>query len=299
MQKTEAELAAEVERLLAEAAQTDQDEDDRYGRGRRGDELPRQLRRKQSRLEAIRRAKAQLEEEARSRAQAERTEYEQKKKNWDQRAGTNRGREPKEPTDEVDPQAQRNFTDPDSRIMPDGATKSFEQTYNCQAGADASSQVIVAADVTQQSNDKQQVEPMVQMMKENLDGATPKKLTADSGYYSEANVTYLQAEKIDAYIATERTQHGDAPKPASRGRIPQEATVKQRMERKLRTAHGRATYKKRKGVIEPVFGQIKAARGIRAFLLRGLEKVRAEWALICTTHNLLKLFGSTWRPARA
>jgi len=258
-----------------------------------------ELRHKRSRLEAIRRAKAFLEEQAKSKAQAERSEYEKKKRNWDDRQGTNRGREPKEPSGEVKPKAQRNFTDPDSRIMKDGATKSFEQTYNCQAGVDETSQVIVGADVTQQSNDKQQIEPMVETMTENLDGAKPKKLTADSGYYSEKNVVYLEQEEIDAYIAIERTKHSDKPQRAPRGRIPQDATVKQRMDRKLRTVRGRATYKKRKAVVEPVFGHIKAARGLRSFLMRGLENVRAEWSLICLTHNLLKLFRAGGCPQPA
>jgi len=174
--------------------------------------------------------------------------------------------------------------------MKDGATKSFEQCYNCEAAVDTESQVIAAADVTQEANDKQQVKPMVEQVKVNA-GEAPEKLSADSGFYSEANVKYLEGEGVDAYVATEKMKHGERPSPP-RGPIPKDATTKQRMQRKLRTKKGRETYSKRKSSAEPVFGQIKDARGFRRFLLRGLEAVRAEWRLIALTHNLLKLFRS-------
>jgi transposase len=296
--KSDAELTAEIKQLLDEAAATDAAEDARYGRGVRGDELPQELRRRESRLATIRHAKAALEEEARQRAEAERPEYEKKKQDWDDRAGSNRGREPKPPSDTPDAKDQRNFTDEDSGIMKDGATKSFEQSYNCQAAV-VDTQVIVAGEVTQDANDKQQAQPMAKAMKENLEGAKPGRLTADAGYYSEENVEYLAGEGIDAYIATGRIKRHEKPLPPPRGRIPKSATAKERMARKLRTARGRATYSRRKAVVEPVFGQIKEARGLRRFLLRGLEKVRAEWKLICATHNLLKVFRSGWRPAPA
>ena len=188
-----------------------------------------------------------------------------------------------------------NFTDPESRIMVDGATKGFVQAYNCQAAVDAESQVIVAADVTQEANDKRQVEPVTEQVKANT-GGKPKEVSADSGFYSEANAGYLSGEGIDAYIATEKMKHGERP-PAPRGPIPKGATPKQRMQRKLRTKKGRETYARRKTSVEPVFGQIKDARGIRRFLLRGVEAVRAEWRLICLTHNLLKLFRARFAPA--
>jgi len=294
MCKSEAELAAEIERLLREAEQTDRDEDGRYGQGRRGDELPETLRRKQSRLQAIRRAKKELQDEARQRAEAERPEYEEKLERWNERNG--RGRKPRPPSEEVDPKAQRNFTDPDSRIMKSGNTKSLDQSYNGQAATDES-QVILAADVTQQANDKQQIEPMVEAVKENLDGRRPEKLSADAGYYSDENIDYLNGQRIDTYIPTGRTKHGETPQPAPRGRIPKNATAAERMRRKLQTVKGRATYRKRKWMAEAPFGQIKSARGFRAFLLRGLESVRAEWQLICLTHNLLKLFKASGHPA--
>lgn len=277
MEKKAAELEEEVSRLLKEAEEIDQEEDTLYGKGKRGDELPEELRFKQSRLRKIKEAMAALEAEAKEQA--------------------SEGRNRKERSPKPKEKAQRNFTDPDSRIMKDGATKSFEQSYNCQAAVDEKSQIIVAADVTQQANDKQQVKPMVEELKENVGGDCPKVLSADSGYFSEDNVTYLESETIDAHIATKRDKHSDGPAPPPRGRIPADTSVKDRMARKLRTKKGRETYSKRKQIVEPVFGQIKEARGFRRFLFRGIEKVDAEWDMICLTHNLLKLFRSGFNPA--
>ena len=191
----------------------------------------------------------------------------------------------------ADHRAARNFTDPDSRIMRDNSTKSFQQCYNCQAAVDDQAQVIVAADVTQQANDKAQVEPLAEQVQKNT-GKSPEEVSADAGYFSEHNVGYLTEAGIDPYVATKQRKHGDKSAPAPRRRIPKDATVKQRMARKLSTKKGRAAYAKRKQTVEPVFGQIKQARGFRRFLLRGLEAVRAEWRLICLGHNLLKLFRS-------
>ena len=174
--------------------------------------------------------------------------------------------------------------------------QSFEQAYNCQAAVDEESQIIIATKVTQQANDKRQLEPLVEEIKKNTDGETPEKLSADSGYFSEFNVEYLEGECVDGYIATNRQKHGDAPELAGCGRIAKDATKQERMTRKLRTKKGRETYSKRKQIVEPVFGQIKETRGFRRFLLRGLENVSAEWDLICLTHNLLKLFRSGRMP---
>ena len=296
MKKKRAELEAEVKELMAEAETTDAAEDNRYGKGKRGDELPEELRFRETRLAKIREAMAALEAEAKAEADAKRAEIaekEEERREKEERTGKGTpGRKPEAPSNKPEDRKQRNFTDPDSRIMKDGATKSFEQCYNAQAAVDAGSQVIVAADVTQDANDKKQVEPVVDQVKSNTGGAAPEKLSADSGYFSEANVKHLEDEGIDAYVATGRTKHGERPPPAPRGPIPKTATAKQRMARKLRTKKGRETYSKRKSSVEPVFGQIKDARGFRRFLLRGLEAVRAEWRLICLTHNLLKLFRS-------
>jgi transposase len=298
MEKSVVELEAEVKRLIAEAEATDGVEDGQYGKGRRGDELPEELRFKQGRLSRIKEAKEVLEREAREQAEQERLD--QEKKRQDQEAsGDRRGRPPKAPSEKPDGKAQYNFTDPESRIMKDGATKSFEQSYNCQAAVDGHSQVIVATGASQEANDKEQLKPMVERLKANLEGNKPGQMTTDSGYFSEGNVIYLGQEQIDGYVATGRIKHGDQPLPVPRGRIPKDASLKERMSRKLRTLEGRAIYAKRKEISEPVFGQIKHVRGFRQFLLRGLSKVSAEWDLICLGHNLLKLFRSTLRPATA
>ena len=175
------------------------------------------------------------------------------------------------------------------------SNKGFDQCGNAQAVANEE-QIIIAADVTPQANDKRQVVPMVEQSKENLQAAgVGEKIgafDADTGYFSEENVSYLEGEQIDPHIATERLKHHEKIPLAPKGRIPKGLTAKQRMARKLRTKKGRETYAKRKGMIEPIFGQIKHVRGFRQFLLRGLAKMRGEWSLICMTHNLLKLFQS-------
>jgi transposase len=285
------ELEAQVASLLAEAEAVDAAEDAQYGQGRRGDELPEELRFRQRRLEKIRQAKAALEAEARAEAQGP----SEAPSAGDAEAAPKDSAKPKLPVEK----AQRNFTDPDSRIMRDGATKSFEQSYNCQAAVDDQAQVIVAAQVTQKANDKQQVKPLIEQMKTNLGQAKPRVVSADAGYFSEDNVKYLESEQIEPYVATGRQKHGAVEPVAPRGRIPSGATVQERMARKLRTKRGKRHYSKRKGTVEPVFGQIKEVRGLRRFLLRGLESVQAEWSLICTTHNLLKLFRSGWCPQAA
>ena len=298
MEKSVVELEGEVKRLLAEAEGTDTAEDNRYGRGRQDEALPEELRFKQSRLAKIKEAKEALEQEAREGAEAQRLEQAKKREDRDA-SGDHRGRPPKVPSERPEGKAQRNFTDPDSRIMKDGATKAFEQCYNCQAAVDGDSQVIVATRVSQETNDKKELKPVVETLKKNLDGAKPKQLTTDNGYFSENNVTYLAEEQIDGYLATGRIKHGDQLPVAPRGRITKEASIKERMARKLRTVKGRAIYAKRKEVSEPVFGQIKHVRGFRQFLLRGVDKVCGEWDLICLGHNVLKLFRSGWRPAIA
>jgi len=281
MQRKADELQAEIARLLATAEATDTAEDARYGRGKRGDELPEELRFRERRLRKIQEAKQALEEEARKEAEAKPSA-----------AG-----KPEGATVRPKPKAQRNFTDADSRIMKDGATKAFEQAFNGQVAVDSENQVIVAAGVTQECNDKHQVEPMVERLKANLGGLRPRRMSLDNGYYTDENVEFLRREKIDAYIATGRLKHGEVPPPAPRGRIPKGLTTKERMARKLRTVKGRCTYAKRKEIAEPAIGQIKEARGFRRFLLRGLGKVDAEWSIICLTHNLLKLFRWSWQPA--
>ncbi|HEQ60483.1 MAG TPA: IS1182 family transposase [Firmicutes bacterium] len=297
MEETARRLEEEVRELLQQAERTDVEEDARYGVGRRGDELPEELRFKRSRLKKIQEAMAALEAEAEVRREGiRRREQEQEEERQSERR---RGPKPRDPSERPKEKAQRNFTDPDSRIMKDGATKSFEQCYNAQAAVDGASQIIVAAEITQEANDKAQVAPMLEAIEVNTGGEQPKRLSADSGYFSETNVEHLQEQGVDAYVATGRTKHGENPPSAARGRIPESASASERMKRKLRTLKGRATYSKRKAIVEPVFGQIKEVRGFRRFSLRGLEKVRAEWTLICLTHNLLKLFRSGLAPQEA
>jgi len=293
MEEKVRELEAQVADLLAAAEAADQAEDAQHG-SCRGDELPEELRFRQQRLEKIQQAKAALEAEAQAAAQRLREEKQAKANAQESASLVSPDPEPAETARPVE-KAQRNFTDPDSRIMRDGATKSFEQSYNCQAAVDSQAQVIVAAQVTQQANDKQQVKPLVDQMKVNLEGRLPAELSADAGYYSDDNVAYLDGQSIEPYVATGRQKHTAQPGQPLEP-IAAAATTRERMAAKLQTSTGKKVYSKRKETVEPVFGQIKEARGIRRFLLRGLGSVQSEWALICATHNLLKLFRSGWSP---
>ena len=179
--------------------------------------------------------------------------------------------------------------------MKAGATKSFEQCYNTQAAVDEECQVIVAAQVTQAANDQEQLAPMVAAIQENT-GEVPVALTADAGYFSAANARTLDAHGIEGYLAVGRIKHGEAAAPVMDD-PPEDLSAKERMRRKLLTERGRTVYAKRKAVVEPVFGQIKQARGLRQFLLRGLTNVQHEWELWCLTHNLLKLHRYGGLPA--
>lgn len=266
MQEEEKRLKEEVKRLLAQAEATDAEEDAGYGRDRRGDELPGELARRETRLKRIREAKRALEERAREQAKSK-----------------------GEPEEKTKPQAkmQYNFTDPESRIMkgPD----SFVQAYNAQIAVEPAFQLIVGQLVTQDGNDKQQMQPVVEAIG-TQSGQKPQEVVSDSGYCSDANLKYLAKKKIDGFVAVDRESYGDGEKPCPRGPLPKGATCVDRMRRKLQTKRGAAIYATRKTVVEPVFGQIKQARGFRQFLLRGLQKVQGEWALICLTHNILKLY---------
>jgi transposase len=265
MGEEEKRLKEEVRRLLEQAEATDAEEDARYGRDRRGDELPAELARRETRLQRIREAKRALEERAREEAKSK-----------------------DKPEEKAKPKArmQYNFTDPESRIMP--GAEGFVQAYNTQIAVEPDLQWIVGQRVTQATNDKQQLVPMVTAV-EGQAGQKPQEVMTDSGYCSEANLQYLEKKKIEGFIATDRESYRDRQQPGPRGPLPQGATRVDRMRRKLQTKVGAAIYSRRKTVVEPVFGQIKQARGFRQFLLRGLEKVQGEWAMICLTHNILKL----------
>jgi transposase len=321
MQEEERRLTAEVEALLARADEADAREDGQYGVGKTSEDLPAELQRRESRLARILEAKAALEQEARQ-ARAE-TLREQARGNREraadeavdpaerQRAATRaakaeakarahddkdddgpgdsaggdlpRHRVPAKPDGTPKPGAQRNFTDPDSRVMVKGGE--FLQGYNAQAAVDAECQIIVAAAVTNQAPDQQHLVPMLDRVIANC-GQAPAVASADTGYFSRENAEALQARGVDAYIAVGRdptaVPAGQPPSLAQRAR--------EAMAAKLVTNAGKATYARRKAIVEPVFGLIKQARGFRSFSLRSLAKVRAEWDFLCATHNLLKLF---------
>jgi len=296
MNETEARLKQEIDALLAAAEKTDAEEDAQYGKDRHGEELPAEFERRESRLQKIGEAKAALQQEAKEKAAQQRAEAEQKlaeRAEQERRTGKKKGvRKPELPDPgqaKPDDTAQRNFTDPESRIMPDGANKgSFLQGYNAQIAVDSASQVIVAAEVTQETNDKKQLLPMIALIAANLK-QKPEKVSADTGYFSEANVTDEQVKDVDLYVATGRDKHGGAVE-TSGDPPPPGASPKEAMREKLRTEAGRTVYKMRKAIVEPVFGQIKEQRGFRRFSLRGKDNVSREWKLVCAVSNLLKLF---------
>jgi len=279
MKKREAELAAEVDRWLKAAEAADREEDALYGE-RRGDELPDWVADKQKRLDKIRQAKAELEAEARAVAEEERRRR-QKAEEEHQAAGRKKsGKAAAPPKDEPPPKAQRNFSDPESRIL---KTKDgFIQGYNAQAAVDGEAQIIVAHEVVAQMTDQDQLVPLLDGIRANL-GRRPKEASADAGYCSEANLKALRKRRIRGYVAIGPAKHPE------RGKLNLSGRLTKAMRARLRRGRWRSRYRLRKQIVEPVFGQIKQARGFRQFLLRGLAKVKAEWALICTAHNLTKL----------
>ena len=344
MLKSERQLEAEMRALLRKAELIDAQEDGKYGKGRRGDELPEELQRRSSRLEWIRKAKAELEaeaaaakarqreEEARQAEQeaaetgtrgdakagkraARRARGARKRADDVQKLATRKakaaGLEPPSDTASKDPlamplrqlptdaagnpkpQAQRNFTDPDSHILK--GSEGWIQGYNAQAAVDGDHQVIVAIGVSNQASDAVHLLPMVERIEANT-GQRPQKLIADAGYCSTSNIEACEQRGLNAYISTRRQQHGQRPRP-SRGPVPRDLDARGRMDRKLRSVAGQAVYALRKTIVEPVFGQTKGARRLDRFLLRGLQKVNGEWALMATSHNILKLFRARVAPA--
>lgn len=332
MQKTEAELEKEVRELLRRAEEADRDDDERHGKGNRGDDIPSELGRREERLRRIREAKAELEAEAAAararelaeraaeaeekaeeaegeelasaekKAERNRSEYaamDERARELAQSAGMPEPDTTPRPLTELPShqvphtaagaptgKAQRNFTDAESRIMERGGE--YLQGYNGQAVVDDAHQVIVAQAVTNQAPDAQHLPAMLAQAEANC-GRAPRVMTADNGYWSEENARYCEERGVEAYIATGRLKHGETA-PTVRGRPPADLDAKGRMRRRLATKKGRAIYARRKVIVEPVFGQTKQARGLRSFLLRGIDKVRGEWSLICTGHNLLKLY---------
>lgn len=326
MQQRQAQLEAEVARLLERAENVDQEEDARYGEGQREEDLPEELRRREKRLETIRKAKAELEAEARearaaqlreqgdrARQQALSAPTEEEREKAQRRAearekaaaaldpeskasfvtpeGLPKHRPRTRPDGTPDPKAQRNFTDPDSRIVESGGA--FLQGYNCQLAVDEAHQIILAHGVTNQSPDAGNLAPILEQVRSNCAGQTPEIALADAGYWSaQAPQDCLEKAGTEVLISLHRQRHGESPPESSSSPLPPEATAREQMAWKLGTEQGRAAYARRKAIVEPVNGQIKEARGFRRFLLRGLDRVREEWTLVCLGHNLLKLHRS-------
>jgi transposase len=325
MKDDEVRLQGEVEKLLAEADAVDAAEDARFGVGTNPEDLPVELQRRETRLQRIREAKAELEQEARaaraktlrenvgrlsatavdarvpvlyrkkastrarhSTAQADLLGGEGQPKDDDDDdtpSGSATGlpvhRVPAKPDGSPKPKAQRNFTDPESRIMEQGGT--FVQAYNAQVVVDEAHQVILAHGVSNQPPDVEYLEPLLRATVGNC-GAAPEKLLADTGYFSAQNVEACESLGVGAYISVRRTAHDGR---LTTGRI---SPARDAMQLKLQSAEGRAIYARRKAIVEPVFGQVKAVRGFRRFSMRGRQKAASEWGLVCFTHNLLKLF---------
>jgi transposase len=293
-------LEAEIEQLLKQAEQVDAEQDAALG-SRRGDELPDELKRREGRLARIREAKARLEAKARAEAEEEQCRRDEEQAKREAEGRQRRGKEPAPIDSTPEDKAQANFTDPEAKIMKQ-SNKGFDYSYNAQAVVDGAEQIIVAAEVTSAANDKQQAVPMAQAALDNLNAAgidrptgadgTPVPIpnTADTGYFSKEAVEGLEKMGIDPHLATGRQKHHEAPVQSEAATSSAEASVKEKMQHKLSSATGKALYAARKQIVEPVFGMIKSARGIRKFLLRGLKGVSAEWQLICLTHNLLKIW---------
>jgi transposase len=298
MKKEKARLRAEIEALLKQAQETDAQEDAALG-SRRGDELPAELARREGRLETIAAGMKRLEEHAKAEAEAEQQRRAEAEAQRERAGQKRRGKEPKPISAEPADKAQTNFTDPEMKIMPQ-SNKGFDYSGNAQVSVDAMHQIIVACFVTSAANDVQQAVPLAQATLDNLERAgvglpqggdgQARKIAAlaDTGYFSAAAVAGLEGLGFDPYVATKRQKHHEVEGPCEA--LAAAATARERMAAKLRTPAGKAVYARRKVIVEPVFGQVKGARGFRAFSLRGAEKVNGEWCLVCLTHNLLKIW---------
>jgi transposase len=301
MQKQVERLREEIEALVTQAYQQDEAEEAALG-SRRGDELPAELARREDRLATIEAAMQRLEARAKAEADAERQRRAEAEAERQRTGRQRRGKTPQSVDDAPADNAQTNFTDPELHIMQTN-NKGWEYCGTAQVRVDGACQIILACDVTDASHDKQQAAPVAQATlatlaqagiarsKDESGALQPIPATLDSGYYSETAVQALEALGFDPYMATERQRHHALPSEAPEA----PATAKERMAAKVRTPEGQALYARRKVIVEPVFGQIKEARGFRRFLLRGLQKIRGEWRLVCLGHNLLKI----WRYSGA
>jgi len=291
MKKEEQRLKQEIEEFFRQAEEIDKSEDEKYG-DRRGDELPEELSTKEKRLEAIKKAKAELEAEAKEKLEKEQAKRKEKAEKQGKTYKPRKNSKDAEPKDKD----QKNFTDPDSRIMVN-SDKAFIQGYNAQASVDAETHIIIAANVTNQAKDsvhlKEQIEQVINNTKR-----LPKEVSADAGYYSEENLELLETMEIEAFIPADKIKHSEWRNQKSpRGRIPKDASPMYLMRRKLKTKRGRERYKLRQTSVEPVFGTIKEQFGLRQFLLRGQDKVCSIWGFTCAVHNIMKLYRAGMKPS--
>lgn len=294
--RTQKHIEEEVEKMLGEAASKDAEEDRKFGKDKRGDELPEELRGRQSRLIRLKECKERLEREATEEVASQQRRIDAREAEEAETGRKKRGRKPKEPEEVKNKEAKANITDPESRIMK--GRVGYVQGYNGQAVV-TEGQIIVAAELTQEENDVQQLDPMVKRAGENLIEVGVKEEmgvgVADAGYWSEANVKDASGTMPELLIATKKDwkqREAIREQEPPRGRIPDGLSERERMERKLLTKRGKRLYSKRGQMIEAVFGQIKEIRRMRRFIRRGLSACASEWKLMCATHNLLKLFRS-------
>jgi len=291
-------LAVEVSDLLAQAQAIDAAEDTRFGKDKRGDELPAELARRESRLVKMAQARESLEAEAAARARKGAEKKSRERGDDDDTIATKGDAAAKKAKPK--PAAQRNFTDPDARIMKT-ADGSYHYCYNAQAVVDADQQVIIATQLTNIAVDVEQLRPMLEETHTTV-GSLPREILADAGYGYKENLEHAKAiadaGTTEFFISIGQVKHGERIPDVPRGRIPQNATARERMGRKLKTKNGHAIYARRKAIVEPVFGQIHTRQG-KFVLLRGLEQAQNEWNLIAGCHNLMKLFSMQSRALLA
>jgi transposase len=288
-------LEKEVKKILDEADAIDEEEDRKYGRDRRGDELPEELRHQESRLVRLREAKARLEKEAEKAREKQREKITAREKREEKAGKPLRGRKPLSPDKAVDGESKANVTDPESRIMK--TRKGFIQGYNAQLVA-SQDQLILAANLTQEENDQHQWRPMMGEMRRNLKATgrenKVKAALGDAGYANEA-LLRKPPRGMEIFLSTQkdyRRRQEIREQGSPRGRIPSHLSHRERMERKLQTKRGQQFYKQRGMIVEATIGQVKTCTGCNQFMCRGVENARSEWRLACSAHNLLKLFRS-------
>ncbi len=286
------ELKKAVDELMKKGQEKDREEDRKYGKDKRGDELPENLAKKEMRLKELGQIKDQMEREVKAIAKEHNQKIKEREEEEKRTGKKKRGRKPKKKEETPGEKVRHNFTDPDSRMMKDNGTNSFVQGYNCQNVVDLNSQVVISCDVTQDANDKHQAIPMIMMLIETFEITDLKELqdvilTLDAGYYTEGDLKEILEMGFDLYISPDGYKSkGKIELPKMKGRIPKSMSLKDRMRRKIRTKVGKKRYGKR-NIVEAPFGWIKEARNFRRFMMRGIEKAKGEWCLVNLTHNIL------------